>query len=42
MKKDNEKAEKKEASKIRAHLKEDIKESKESIKKDKALKRSVK
>lgn len=41
MKKDNEKAEAKQLSKVRKHLKEDIKESKESIKKDKALKRSV-
>ena len=42
MKKDNEKKEAKETKKIRAHLKEDIKEAKSGIKKDKALSRSMK
>ena len=42
MKKDNEKAEAREAKKIRNHLGKDIKEAKKSIKEDKALRRSVK
>lgn len=41
-KKDNEAAEKRQARKVQKHLKEDIKESKESIKKDRSLKRMVK
>lgn len=40
--KDNEKAEAKQSSKIRKHLSEDIKDNKKSIKDDKKLSKSLK